>query len=553
MSNLKNLTKLYIGGNKFKTIPKEVLNLINLTKLDLSENKLIEFPVKISNLKNLTKLYIAANKFKTIPKEIGKLKNLKILNLDYNELTKLPNEIKNLTNLNILNLESQKQDVDIANICNVFAEYPKKIIISTEHRSYNSDNSKLLIKITNRLIKLPKEIGKLKNLIELKFSTSSEIISLPKEIFYSENLNTKSWYKIIEIIKDKNDNKENILKCLLQIKKNNEKENKSFFLLNYKIAKQYRLLGNNKKALKYLNKYTELEKNINIKNTSIISMLAYEFACLYLAINNFEEVEKYILKIEETSIVESRIWNDKTYLLNFMTIWYRMGNKLFYGKNYQNAIYCYLKSLAEGNNNVNILIKLAISYLALNKFNEAEKYILKINNSKKIVEIWIKSGLEFFRKKNYKNALKCYLKANEIDKNNPSALYTLSLIYLKLNNKLKSYEIAKKLIEIEKKYYNYTHLSWCSLFVNKPQEAITSAQKALELEPKHIISNKNLALGYVVNNEFDKAKPIYKKWKNKYFYIGEETCKEIFLQDLKELEQAGITHKDFERVRELLK
>lgn len=89
------------------------------------------------------------------------------------------------------------------------------------------------------------------------------------------------------------------------------------------------------------------------------------------------------------------------------------------------------------------------------------------------------------------------------------------------------------------------------MFVNKPKEAITSAQKSLELSPDKTGVYSNLALGYVLNNEFEKAKPIYMEWKDKQF-DNSRTWKEVFLADIADLEAAGIKHKDFEKVRELL-
>lgn len=52
---------------------------------------------------------------------------------------------------------------------------------------------------------------------------------------------------------------------------------------------------------------------------------------------------------------------------------------------------------------------------------------------------------------------------------------------------------------------------------------------------------------------FQKAKPIYVKWKDKHFPKDSRFCKEAFFLDIKDLEAAGITHKDFVKVKELLR
>ncbi len=76
----------------------------------------------------------------------------------------------------------------------------------------------------------------------------------------------------------------------------------------------------------------------------------------------------------------------------------------------------------------------------------------------------------------------------------------------------KEYENAYQTMKVatEKKpknSFNYSNLSWFSLFVNKPEEAIIAAKKSLELEPEETVAYTNLALAYVLNNEFEKAKP----------------------------------------------
>ena len=48
---------------------------------------------------NVYRLYLTGNKLKSLPESIGKFKNLRILELDNNELTELPKSIEKLTNL----------------------------------------------------------------------------------------------------------------------------------------------------------------------------------------------------------------------------------------------------------------------------------------------------------------------------------------------------------------------------------------------------------------------------------------------------------------------
>ena len=116
-----------------------------------------------------------------------------------------------------------------------------------------------------------------------------------------------------------------------------------------------------------------------------------------------------------------------------------------------------------------------------------------------------------------------------------------------------AYNTSKKLTILEPTNYSrYFNLSWYSLFANKPQEAIKAAKKTLELEPEEVSVKTNLVLGYILNNEYKKAEKIYIEWKDKHFPNDERLAKEVFLKDIADLEKAGITHPDFEKVRALL-
>jgi hypothetical protein len=62
----------------------------------------------------------------------------------------------------------------------------------------------------------------------------------------------------------------------------------------------------------------------------------------------------------------------------------------------------------------------------------------------------------------------------------------------------------------------------------------------------------NLALGYLLSNQYDRAEVIYRKWKGKKFEAGDaENADAIFLNDIAELESFGIHHVDFQKVKRL--
>jgi hypothetical protein len=82
--------------------------------------------------------------------------------------------------------------------------------------------------------------------------------------------------------------------------------------------------------------------------------------------------------------------------------------------------------------------------------------------------------------------------------------------------------------------------------------AIESAQKTLILNPLSVKVETNLALGYLLSDQYDKAEVIYRKWKGKKFEAGDaENADAIFLNDIAELESFGIRHADFQKVKEM--
>ena len=76
--------------------------------------------------------------------------------------------------------------------------------------------------------------------------------------------------------------------------------------------------------------------------------------------------------------------------------------------------------------------------------------------------------------------------------------------------------------------------------------------KALELSPDDAVLIKgNLAHGYLCDNQFDEAKAIYLE--NKDAKLNDErSFSQAVLDDFKELQDAGITHPDMEKIKALM-
>ncbi|MCD4747011.1 MAG: hypothetical protein K8R58_12005, partial [Bacteroidales bacterium] len=114
----------------------------------------------------------------------------------------------------------------------------------------------------------------------------------------------------------------------------------------------------------------------------------------------------------------------------------------------------------------------------------------------------------------------------------------------------KAYEISKKASEIYPHNYKFWfNLSYYALFVNEYKEAIQAADTTLKIKPEATSVKTNLALAYLLNNQWEKAKSVYLELKNEF---DKEAVNEVYLKDIKELEEAGINPDAFEKFKKLL-
>ncbi len=114
-------------------------------------------------------------------------------------------------------------------------------------------------------------------------------------------------------------------------------------------------------------------------------------------------------------------------------------------------------------------------------------------------------------------------------------------------------DVQKAIGLTSKDWDYYLSLAWYHLFDRNPHEAIAASLKALELSPHNAAMIKvTLAHSYLFDNQFDKAKAIYLENKNSKLRDDERTFSQAFLDDFKELQDAGITHPDMEKIKALL-
>jgi tetratricopeptide (TPR) repeat protein len=99
----------------------------------------------------------------------------------------------------------------------------------------------------------------------------------------------------------------------------------------------------------------------------------------------------------------------------------------------------------------------------------------------------------------------------------------------------------------------YLSLALYYLFNRNPREAIAASLKALELSPHNAAMIKvALTHSYLFDNQFDKAKAIYLENKNAKLREDDRSFSQAVLDDFKELEEAGVTNPDVEKIRALL-
>jgi len=168
---------------------------------------------------------------------------------------------------------------------------------------------------------------------------------------------------------------------------------------------------------------------------------------------------------------------------------------------------------------------------------------------------------------NLKNLKKLNLKYNPISENEQKRIKELlptcqiefsesyadkATLFVRQKNYQEAFNLQQKVINQDpENYISWFNYSLYALFVGKPQEAIWAAEKTLELNPDEVRVETNLALGYLLNNQYAEAEKIYLKWKGKIFPDSDILWDEAFLQDIQIFEKAAIKHPDFEKVRKL--
>ena len=99
----------------------------------------------------------------------------------------------------------------------------------------------------------------------------------------------------------------------------------------------------------------------------------------------------------------------------------------------------------------------------------------------------------------------------------------------------------------------YGNLSRLYIYANRFEKAEKVARQGLEIDPSLSYIQSYIAIALLNQDKFSEARKIYSQFKDQVY--DERTNKswnDLFLEDLQELEKAGITHQDIVRIKRIL-
>jgi hypothetical protein len=122
--------------------------------------------------------------------------------------------------------------------------------------------------------------------------------------------------------------------------------------------------------------------------------------------------------------------------------------------------------------------------------------------------------------------------------------------FIQISGKLLSADTsARHVISID-----LASLSWNLLQNRKYKTSLNAIQLALAADSNNSHVYITLPLALILNDRFDEARNIYLKYYRDYvFKTWGKSYQKIFLDDITDLENRGIEHPDFARVKKLLK
>lgn len=224
-------------------------------------------------------------------------------------------------------------------------------------------------------------------------------------------------------------------------------------------------------------------------------------ATFYITTNNFQLAEKYIL--EATEIIKGlSISNPDFYKDDLARILFKTGKYYFAKKDYATSIQYYEKTLV-------ILEELKLISPDPYRYFIANVYNILAHSQAKI---------------NLNEAIN-------------SAIESIDILTILINE---NQEVSKDLASCQ------SCLSYLYLLSNQFEKSLEASNNALSNDSTNLFAKKNIAHYQLFSGNFNDAFSIYSE------IIQNEEIKTEILNNFTELEQAGITHPDIARIKEMI-
>lgn len=142
--------------------------------------------------------------------------------------------------------------------------------------------------------------------------------------------------------------------------------------------------------------------------------------------------------------------------------------------------------------------------------------------------------------------------------NSLSAFYSsigdIDKAYQALSDSLNFYETAPIKDDIKKSWIagKYGSLSWYQLLLNKPKEAITSAQQGLKYDPDAKWINGNLAHGYLFTGQLCDAEKVNLAMLNEKVEVNNKSWRDATLGDFAEFAQRKLNYLNIDKIKSVL-
>jgi hypothetical protein len=154
--------KAILTGNRFTSVPYQILKMSTLEELVMAVNPIAEFPCNLSSLKRLKSITFAETKIRDISCDLSDLDSLNDLDLAGNQLTKVPTRIGTIPHLTWLSVNDN-------------------LLTDLSFLNNSSQSLETLNLYSNKIKGLSTETRFLKNLTNLQIF-DNEIDSIPDNI-----------------------------------------------------------------------------------------------------------------------------------------------------------------------------------------------------------------------------------------------------------------------------------------------------------------------------------------------------------------------------------